>query len=264
MCAICGFQNLKENLEEKQNLFREMLETMRCRGKDNTGFYFEKNTMLGHKRLAIVDLENGNQPMYYKEYIIVYNGEIYNTPEVKKALKHIGYTFDTTSDTEVILKGFAEYKEKILDMLEGIFAFCIYNKNTKELFLARDRFGIKPLYYAKKDDNFIFASMIRGILKSKVIKPYLSKVDLGKLLALGPSKPQGSGIFTGINELRPAHFMIVKNGEITIKRYWNVETKECTDTFDEAKEKVKELLTDSIKRQTVSDVPIATLLSRRA
>ncbi|MDE5830290.1 MAG: asparagine synthase (glutamine-hydrolyzing), partial [Clostridia bacterium] len=154
-----------------------------------------------------------------------------------------------------------EYGEKVLDKMEGIFAFSVYNKKTKELFLARDRFGIKPLYYCKKGDNFVFASMIRGVLKSEIVKPYLSKKALGEILALGPSKKLGSGVFTGIDELRAAHYMKVKNGEIEIKRYWNVETKECTDTFEEAKEKVKYLLTDSIKRQMVSDVPIATLLS---
>lgn len=261
MCAICGWQNLKQDLSEKQDTFREMLDLMSCRGKDNTGLHFEENIMLGHKRLAIIDLNNGNQPMYYKDYIIVYNGELYNTEDIKNELKEKEYTFNTTSDTEVILKGYAEFKEKILDKMEGIFAFVVYDKKTKELFLARDRFGIKPLYYCKKGEGFIFASMIRAILKSEIVKPYLSKKALGEILALGPSKKLGSGVFTGIDELRAAHYMKVKNGEIEIKRYWNVETKECKDTFDEAKEKVKELLTDSIKRQMVSDVPIATLLS---
>ena len=199
--------------------------------------------------------------MYYNEYVIVYNGELYNTEDIKNELIEKGYTFDTTSDTEVILKGYVEYNEKVLDKMEGILAFAVYNQNTKELFLARDRFGIKPLYYCQKGDDIVFASMIRAILKSKVVKPYLSKKALGEILALGPSKKLGSGIFTGINELRAAHYMKVVNGEIDIKRYWNIETKECTDTFEEAKEKVKDLLTDSIKRQMVSDVPIATLLS---
>ncbi len=261
MCAICGWLNSKEKLNEKQETFKEMLELMSCRGKDNTGYHFEENIMLGHKRLAIVDLETGNQPMYSKEYVIIYNGELYNTQEIKEELIKKGYTFETTSDTEVILKGYIEYKEKILDKMEGIFAFAVYNKETKELFLARDRFGIKPLYYCQKENNFVFASMLRAILKSEIVKPRLSKKALGEILALGPSKKLGSGIFTGINELRAAHYMKVKNGEITIKRYWNVETKECTDTFEEAKEKVKTLLTDSVKRQMVSDVDIATLLS---
>ena len=116
--------------------------------------------------------------MYYKEYIITYNGELYNTEELKKDLEQKGYIFETTSDTEVILKGYAEYKEKVLDKMEGIFAFGVYDKKKKELFLARDRFGIKPLYYCKKDNNIVFASMLRAILKSGIIKPYLSKKSL--------------------------------------------------------------------------------------
>lgn len=188
MCAICGWLNTKKDLSDKQETFREMVELMSCRGKDNTGYHFEKNVMLGHKRLAIVDLERGNQPMYYKEYVIVYNGELYNTEDLKGELKGKGYTFDTTSDTEVILKGYAEYQEKVLDKMEGIFAFGVYNKKTNELFLARDRFGIKPLYYLIKDDNIVFASMLRAILKSEVIKPILGKKELGEILALGPSK----------------------------------------------------------------------------
>jgi len=122
--------------------------------------------------------------MYYKEYVIVYNGELYNAEEVRQDLKEKGHKFDTACDTEVVLKGYAEYKEKILDKIEGIFAFCIYNKKTKEVFLARDRFGVKPLYYCNNDNNFIFASMLKSILRSEVIKPYLSKESLGEILAL--------------------------------------------------------------------------------
>ncbi len=254
MCAICGWINEKERLNEEQSTFKEMVDLMTCRGKDNTGYHFEEHILLGHKRLAIIDLEKGNQPMYYKDYVIVYNGELYNADEIKENLVERGYKFDTTCDTEIVLKGYVEFKEKILDMIEGIFAFCVYNRETKEVFLARDRFGVKPLYYCNKENNFIFSSMIRPILKSKVVKPYLSKEALGEILALGPSKKQGSGIFTGINELRAAHYLRYINGKIEITRYWNIETKECKDTFDEAKEKVRELLTDSIKRQMVSDV----------
>ncbi len=116
--------------------------------------------------------------MYYKEYIITYNGELYNTEELKEDLREKGYIFDTTSDTEVILKGYAEYKEKVLNKMEGIFAFGVYDKKKKELFLARDRFGIKPLYYCKKGEDIVFASMLRAILKSEIIKPHLSKKSL--------------------------------------------------------------------------------------
>ena len=258
MCAILGVLS-KENFNPK--LFKNMLELMNNRGCDHTGYYFSKNISLGHKRLAIRDLENGNQPMFYKEYVIVYNGEIYNTDDIKKDLINIGYRFHTNSDTEIILKGYAEYKEKILDKLEGIFAIAIYNKKKKELFLARDRFGVKPLFYAKKKNKFIFSSMIRPILKSKIVKPILTKKELAEILALGPSKRSGSGIFKDIFELRPGFFLVYKHNKAKIKRYWKLHSNKCTDTFDEAKTKVYKLLTDSIKRQMVSDIPIATLLS---
>lgn len=184
MCAICGWINRKENLTDKQDRIREMTDSMSCRGKDNTGYHFEEHIMLGHKRLAIIDVEKGNQPMYYKDYVIAYNGEIYNTEDIRNNLKEKGYKFETSCDTEVVLKGYAEYKEKVLEKLEGIFAFCVYNKKTKEVFLARDRFGIKPLYYLEKDGNFVFASMLRAVLKSELVKPYLSKEALGEILAL--------------------------------------------------------------------------------
>ena len=257
MCAILGV--LKKDFDKY--LFKDMLELMNNRGKDSTGYYFENGISLGHKRLAIRDIKKGQQPMFYKDYVIVYNGEIYNTDEIKNSLENLGYTFDTTSDTEVILKGYAEYKKKILDKLEGIFAFAIYNKKNKELFIARDRFGVKPLFYAKKKNSFIFSSMIKPILKSNIVKPILTKKELANLLSLGPSKKSGSGIFKDIYELRPAHYLIYKNNKVKIKRYWKLKSHKCTDTFEEAKVKVYKLLSESIKRQMVSDTPIATLLS---
>lgn len=257
MCAILGYVGNNINKEK----FSKMLDIMSCRGYDHTGYYFDDNIMLGHKRLAIIDLENGNQPIIDNNYIIVYNGELYNTEDIRKDLIDKEITFNTKSDTEVILKGYIYYKEKILDKLEGIYAFGIYNKDTKELFLGRDRFGVKPLYYCLNDNQFIFSSMIKPILESNIIRPILTEKELGNILALGPSKPLGSGILRGIEELRPAHYLLYKNNKLEIKRYWNIQSKECLDTFDEAKEKIRVLLTDSIKRQMISDVEIATLLS---
>lgn len=261
MCAILGWMNSKKNLKNVQNNFKEMLDLMSYRGKDNTGYYFEDSILLGHKRLAIIDLENGNQPMKYKEYTIVYNGEIYNADTLKQELENQGYKFKTNCDTEVILIGYACYKEKILEKLEGIFAFAIYNSKNKSVFLARDRFGVKPLYYTYYKHNFIFSSSIKSILKSGVIKPILGKKELARIISLGPSKCMGDGIFKGIKELRPAHYMIFKNKKIKIKRYWNIKSKEFADSFDEAVKKVRNLLENSIKRQMKSDVDIATLLS---
>ena len=261
MCAILGWLNYKEDLTIYQNKFKDMLELMNNRGHDNTGYDFSKNVLLGHKRLAIIDLENGNQPMKSNEYEIVYNGEIYNTDLLKNDLIKKGISFNTNSDTEVILKGYIYYKEKIMNKLEGIYAFAIYNNKSKELFLGRDRFGIKPLYYTFYKGNFIFSSSIRSILESKVIRPILTKKELGEVLALGPSKKTGSGIFHDIKELRPAHYLIFKKNKIKIKRYWNVITKKFNDSFETSVKKVRQLLESSIKRQMVSDVDISTLLS---
>ncbi len=257
MCAILGYIGTNINKDK----FKEMLEIMSCRGYDHTGYYFNNEIMLGHKRLAIIDINNGNQPIIDNDYIIIYNGEIYNTDEIRNKLINKGIVFNTKSDTEVLLKGYIYYQEKILNMLEGIYAFGIYNKHTKELFLGRDRFGVKPLYYCLNNNQFIFSSMIKPILESGIIKPTLTEKELGNILALGPSKPLGNGIFKDIFELRQAHYLKYKEGKLKINRYWNLKSKECNDTFEEAKEKVRELLTASIKRQMVSDVEIATLLS---
>ena len=261
MCAILGWLNNKDDLTEQNDTFKKMLDLMECRGKDSQGIYEQPNVLLGHNRLAIIDIENGYQPMEFDELIITYNGEIYNTKELRDELLNEGYNFDTKCDTEVILKGYHCYKEKVLEKIEGIFAFAIYNLKDNSLFLARDRLGIKPLYYLKKKNNFIYSSMIRSILASKVIEPILTKKELGELLALGPSKKLGSGIFKDIKELRPAHYLVYKNKKITIKRYWNIKTMSCNDSFIEAKNKVHDLLTSAIKRQMASDRPIATLLS---
>ena len=257
MCGITGWYSKNHQKQDKKTL-KKMTKSLKYRGPDQKGYYIKDNIMLGHRRLSIIDLKNGTQPMTRNGYTIVYNGELYNTEKIKNKLKQ-KYEFKTTSDTEVLLIGYIEYKEKILDMIEGIYAFAIYKDD--ELFLARDRVGVKPLFYTKVKDNFIFASEIKALLKNKLVKPIINKESLQELLSLSPSRIPGSGVFKNINELRPGHYLIYKNDKIKIKRYWNIKNKKCKDTFEEAKEKIKEYLTDSIKRQMVSDVDIACLLS---
>lgn len=259
MCGFTGWYNPKENLLKKKKIIKKMNKTLKYRGPDQTGYYYDKNLLLGHQRLSIIDLKNGKQPMNYKNYTIVYNGEIYNTCELRDDLIEKGYVFLTNSDTEVILKGYVQYKEKILDKLEGIFAFMIYDGSS--IFIGRDRFGVKPIFYTKVNDNFLFASEIKALLKNDLVKPIIDKNSLQELLALGPSKTPGSGIFKNIYELRPAHYLKYKQNKITIKRYWQVKEEEFNDTFEECTKNVNKLLTDSIKRQMVSDVKICTFLS---
>lgn len=259
MCGITGWMNKNENLRNKKRIIKKMTKTLKYRGPDSTGYFISDDVLLGHKRLAIIDPEKGKQPMKYDNYVIVYNGEIYNTDSIRKKLIKKGYSFNTTSDTEVILKGYACYKGKIVEKLEGIFAFAIYD--GKDLFLARDRLGVKPLFYTQIDGNFLFASEIKALLKNDLVQPIIDKESLQELLGLGPSKIPGSGIFKGIKELRAAHYLTYKAGIIDIKRYWNVKDKKFDDTFEVCSTKVRRMLMDSIKRQMVSDVGISTFLS---
>jgi len=257
---MCGFTGwYKKNITKKdKKTIKKMTNTLRYRGPDQKGYYVGKNILLGHRRLSIIDLKNGIQPMTYKDYTIVYNGELYNTNKIKEKLKQ-KYKFETTSDTEVLLKGYIEYKEKILDMIEGIYAFAIYHNN--KIFLARDRVGVKPLFYTLQNDNFLFASEIKALLKNKLVKPIIDKNSLQELLSLSPSRIPGSGVFKNIKELRPGHYMTYENNKIKIKRYWNIKELENKDDYETATKKIEELLTESIKRQTISDVDIACLLS---
>ena len=257
---MCGFTGWYKKNHEKKNIkiIKQMTKTLKYRGPDQKGFFIDKNILLGHRRLSIIDLKNGKQPYTYKGYTIVYNGELYNTEDLKNKLKE-KYTFETTSDTEVLLKGYIEYKEKVLDMIEGIYAFAVY-KNDK-IFLARDRVGVKPLFYTKIKNNFLFASEIKALLKNNLVKPIINKESLQELLSLSPSRIPGSGVFKNIKELRPGHYMIYENNKINIKRYWNIKEENIKDDYVTATKKVEKYLTDSIKRQMVSDVDIACLLS---
>ncbi len=259
MCGLAGIVNNRRGINNQKMVIEEMVKTLSHRGPDSTGYYINDHILLGHKRLAIIDLEKGKQPMYYKNYTIIYNGELYNTDSIRNNLKKLGYTFDTNCDTEVLLKAYAQYKESVLDILEGIYAFAIYD--GKKLFMARDRLGVKPLFYCKIKDNFIFASEIKAILKSNLVKPIIDKKSLQEIFALGPSKIPGSGVFKDIYELRPAHYLIYSNNRIKIKRYWNVTNKPFNDCFEDTVNNVRHLLDTAIKRQMVSDVNIATLLS---
>jgi len=259
MCGFAGILNKNVDLTNEKKKIRNMTKVLKYRGPDESGYFIGKNILLGHQRLSIIDLKNGKQPMSHENYTIVYNGELYNTDKIRQDLISKNYTFHTTSDTEVLLKGYIEYSEKILDMIEGIYAFCVYD--GKSLFMARDPFGVKPLFYTKVNNYLLFASEIKALFKSNLVQPIINKRSLQELLALGPSKTPGSGIFKDIHELRPAHYLIYQNNKISISRYWNIKNEACQDTFDESVEKVRALLTNSIQNQMVSDVPISTLLS---
>lgn len=269
MCGIAGFINFKADFKQKSDMYEQVLHKM-CdvlyhRGPDEQGIHLSENYGLAHTRLAIIDLYNGSQPMSITSqgntYRIVYNGEIYNTKELRNDLINKGWTFATTSDTEVILVGFAEYGINIASMLNGIFSFFVVNENDRKAYLVRDQIGVKPLYYTYDDGTIIFSSEIKGIFQFPEITPAINNDGLNEILSLGPAKTYGKGVFKDINEVKPGQFIEINYDHITPHTYWEIKAEEHTLDYENTVENVRFLVTDSIKRQMVSDVPIATFLS---
>jgi asparagine synthase (glutamine-hydrolysing) len=261
MCGIVCLCNFKKDISNKINDLKEMSLLLKYRGPNDHNEYISPHVLLAHRRLSIIDLENGQQPMHYdidnKHYVICYNGEIYNMMEIKEKLLTLGYHFHTMSDTEVILVAYHHYKEKCVQLFEGIFAFVI--KDNDQLFIARDQMGVKPLYYCLHNDTFIVASEIKCIL-SYLKEAVIDDNGIRELLGLGPSVTPGKTIYKNIYSLRPAHYMIY-NGKIEIKRYWSPEFHEHTDNIEETVYHVRQLVIDSIQKQLISDVPLSSMLS---
>ena len=265
MCGIVGIVNHKKNISTSIELLKRMTNKIKKRGPDCEGFFIEQNILLGHRRLSIIDVSNGAQPMSVKynnvTYTIVYNGELYNTLELKKDLIKHGMSFITTSDTEVLIKGYIIYGKHILNRINGIYAFAIWNSSTYELFMARDHIGIKPLYYTTTNSNFIFASEIKSILEHNEVESVLDKQGIQELIGIGPAHTPGTTIFQNIHELRGGHYLIYNKQGLFIDKYWQLKSKKNTDSFDTIYNNVKFLVKDSIERQLVSDVPLGTMLS---
>lgn len=261
MCGIAGWIDYENNFKDLDSIMMAMSNSMAKRGPDGAGIYKDEFVCLAHRRLAVVDPQNGAQPMQNGDFTIVYNGELYNTDDIRKELIKSGYEFKGHSDTEVLLSAYIEWGECCLDKLNGIYAFAIWNKKTKSLFLARDRMGVKPLFYYKTRNGIIFASEIKTLLSHPDIKPAVNKEGLASVMLLGPAKPQGSGIFKGIDELPQACCMrFDKDGDF-IYEYWHINAREHTESLEETAAHTRFLVTDSIKRQLVSDVPLCTFLS---
>lgn len=242
-----------------------MTKALSKRGPDEENFYFNEHICLGHRRLTILDPENGHQPMSmtYNEntYTIVYNGQLYNTEDIRKELIEAGFEFKGYSDTEVILKAFIYFGSDIVKRFNGIFSFAIWNEGKQELFLARDHFGIKPLYYTIVDDNLIFSSEVKALIKHPLVELKIDKQGIGELLGIGPAHTPGTSVFKDILEIKPAHFAIYNKSGLHIEEYWKLESKPHTDNFETTCKNVHYLLEDAIKRQLVSDVPLCAMLS---
>ncbi len=265
MCGIAGILSKDIDLRNKREMIYNISSSLKMRGPDAAGEYLNnslsQSVALIHRRLAVIDVENGAQPMRFGDYIIVYNGELYNTDEIKEELKSAGYSFYTTCDTEVVLKAFHKWREKSAEKFNGIFAYAVYNEKTGELFLCRDRIGVKPLYYSYVNNTLAFASRIESLLYVDGVNPICSREGLNEIFMLGPAKTIGKTVFRDIRELPPAEYMYFRNGKISIKPYWKLKAEPFSNNAYEAIEKTHFLVTDAIKRQLVSDVPLCTFLS---
>ena len=265
MCGIVGFVNYKKDILPYKNVLNQMTNELSKRGPDEDGYYLKEHVALGHKRLIVIDPECGKQPMVEKysfgEYAIVYNGQIYNTKELRETLIEHGFEFESHSDTEVLLKSYIHYGKDVVHHLNGIFSFAIWNSHTEELFLARDHFGVKPLFYTIFDDTFIFASELKAIFKFPNMPKIIDKQGISELFGIGPAHTPGFTIYKDIFEIKPAHFAVLNKSGLHIERYWKLESKPHTESFEETCKHLRSLLEDSINRQLVSDVPLCTFLS---
>ena len=261
MCAIAGVINMQAN----EPTVIKMLQTMRRRGPDSNGVMKSAGVTLLHSRLVIVDPEDGVQPMELEygseKYTLVYNGELYNTEEVRQELLVLGHQFKSYSDTEVLLHAYCQWQENCLNKLNGIFGFAVWEHKRKRLFLARDRMGVKPLFYAQSGDRLAFASEIKTILASGIVDPILDMDGVAQILLLGPGRAPGSGVFRDIKEIKPGHYGVFQNGKFVVNSYWRLQDRIHSDSLEETAEKVRFLVTDAIARQMVSDVPLGTFLS---
>lgn len=261
MCAIAGMIGFTP----EEDTVEKMLATMERRGPDGKGVYWGEGAVLLHSRLAIIDPEGGAQPMVWQQqgrtWILVYNGELYNTAEIRSELEHLGHRFQGHSDTEVVLHAYAQFGSACLDKFNGIFAFAVWEPKQRRLFLARDRIGVKPLFFAQQSEMLCFASEIKTLLTVPGIRPRLDLEGAAQLLLLGPGRLPGSGVFSGIRELEPGQYAVYEDGQLKAHRYWYLQDRENRDSFAETVEKVSYLVRDAIVRQTVSDVPIGTFLS---
>ena len=261
MCGIAGILSSDIDLRGEKLLVEKMGKTLKKRGPDAAGLYLTPEVALVHRRLSVIDVENGAQPMHFGKYVIVYNGEIYNTDEVRNELEGFGYRFDTHCDTEVVLKAYDKSGNESVKKLNGIFAYAIYDKKENSLFACRDRIGVKPFFYNKTKNTFSFASKIDTLLCQPYVKSAVDEEGLYEIFMLGPAKTIGKAIFKDICELPPAFCLTYKNGEIKTYPYWKLEAKEFNENEETAAEHTYLLVKDSIERQLVSDVPLATFLS---
>ncbi len=265
MCGIAGWIDYQRNVVREQRNIEAMAQAMTCRGPDGSGTWVSPHAGLAHRRLVVIDPEGGMQPMSRRwgdtVYTIVYNGELYNFQDLREELKSRGHQFQSRSDTEVLLTAYIEWGEEAVQHLNGIFAFAIWNSKNETLYMARDRLGVKPLFYAEKHGHFLFASEIKGLLAHPAVSRRVGADGLAEIFALGPSRTPGHGVFQDIHELRSGYHLHHSRRGTRKGPYWQLTAAPHEDDVDTTTARIRDLLQDAITRQLVADVPVVTLLS---
>lgn len=269
MCGIAGFASKDGRYQSSknrcENILKAMNQSQKHRGPDDEGTYLEDRCGLAHVRLSILDLERGHQPMIrqkdHKECAILLNGEIYNMKTLREQLEKKGAEFQTTSDTEVVLVGYMRYGISFVEQLNGIFSIAIWDGILGKLFLIRDRLGVKPLFYTTIGETLVFSSEIKGLFCYPGVNPVIDREGIGEIFGLGPAKSYGKGVFKGIQEVLPGHFLEFGPEGLKDHGYWKLEAREHCDSVDDTIEKTSWLIHDAVKLQMLSDIPISTFLS---
>lgn len=258
MCGICGIVRKGDN----KDIIKKMNDRIMHRGPDGEGYYIDGDIAFGHRRLSIIDLSTGDQPIYNEDnsVVTVYNGEIYNYVELRSELESLGHEFKTKSDTEVLVHGYEEWHTDLPKHLRGMFAFAIHDKKRNEIFLARDNFGIKPLYYAKMNDSFMFASEIKSFLDVPDFKKEFNEEILETYLEFS-FVPTNETFFKGVYRLDAGCSLLYKDEDIKINKYFKLDFKEYTMSFTDAVKNISDVMEDSVKRHLIADVEVGSFLS---
>ncbi len=264
MCGIAGTISFSEDMRNDMKIYEKMQRAMIRRGPDQRGIVLTREAALIHTRLAVIDISGGRQPMScsYGErtYTVVYNGELYNTREIRRELEQ-EFDFETSSDTEVVLKSYIKWGKACVDRFNGIFAFAVYDEAEHRVFLARDRIGVKPLFYYDTGDKLIFASELPVLLEHPDIPHEIDETGVSELILMAPGRTPGCGVIRGVKEIMPGWRGFYTERGLKLEEYWRLRAYELNETFEQTAEHVRELLLDSIRRQLVSDVPVCTFLS---
>ncbi len=264
MCGIAGAISFSEDMRNDMKIYEKMQRAMIRRGPDQRGIVLTCEAALIHTRLSVIDISGGRQPMSCligeRKYTIVYNGELYNTQELHRELEQ-EFIFETSSDTEVVLKSYIKWGKACVERFNGIFAFAVYDEAEHRVFLARDRIGVKPLFYYETGDKLIFASEIPVLLEHPEIPHEIDETGVSELILMAPGRTPGCGVIKGINEIKPGWRGFYSERGLKLEEYWRLRAYELDETFEQTAEHVRELVLDSIRRQLVSDVPVCTFLS---